>query len=151
MIGRSRRRAVAHWSQPDTLDADVARELLAVATSEPAWKWVEGGSEDGIRQAMQGLEKLTYDKLHFVLGLVSDKSPDKVLALLPPSATYYFAKANIPRGLDAGKLKEKAASFGLNGKAYSSVRKALAAAKRKARPGDLIYVGGSIFVVAEVI
>ncbi|MEZ4961626.1 MAG: folylpolyglutamate synthase/dihydrofolate synthase family protein [Saprospiraceae bacterium] len=108
-------------------------------------------NEDGIRQAMQGLEKLTYDKLHFVLGLVSDKSPDKVLALLPPSATYYFAKANIPRGLDAGKLKEKAASFGLNGKAYSSVRKALAAAKRKARPGDLIYVGGSIFVVAEVI
>ncbi len=110
-----------------------------------------GHNEDGIRVVLEGLSKMSYRRLHFVFGMVSDKSPDKVLVQLPKDAAYYFAKANIPRGLDAAILQQTAAGFGLHGKAYTSVPRALAAAKRKARKGDLVFVGGSIFVVAEVV
>ncbi len=108
-------------------------------------------NEDGIRLAMEGLKKIPFEKLHFVLGAVNDKPPGKILALLPENAVYYFAKANIPRGLDANLLREAGAAFGLFGKAYHSVPHALAAAKRRAGKDDLIFVGGSIFVVAEVV
>lgn len=90
-------------------------------------------------------------QLHVVTGFVNDKEVDGVLNIFPRDARYYFAKANIPRGLDAGILKAKAAQIGLQGRAYSSVRNALKAAKRVAKPEDLILVLGSIFVVAEVI
>ena len=90
-------------------------------------------------------------QLHIVTGFVNDKDVDKALGFFPASARYYFAKANIPRGLDASVLKEKAAGFGLNGRAYSSVPNAFKAAKRAAKPADLIVVIGSIFVVAEVL
>jgi len=108
-------------------------------------------NEDGIRQVVAGLSKINYRRLHFILGVVADKSLPAILRLLPFSAIYYFAKANIPRGLDAGVLKTEALKYGLNGKSYSSIRRALAAAKRRAEPDDLIFVGGSIFTVAEVI
>lgn len=108
-------------------------------------------NEDGIRLAMDGLQKIAFDQLHFVIGMVNDKPPAKILSLLPKEATYYFCKANIPRGLDANVLREAAHAFGLKGKTYASVRHALAAAKRRAAENDLIFVGGSIFVVAEVI
>ena len=108
-------------------------------------------NEAGIRQVVEQLERLSPHHLHFVWGTVNDKDLSKVLPLLPNSATYYFAKANIPRGLDAKALKEKAKPFGLNGRAYVSVKNALNAAKRKAQPGDLIFIGGSIFVVGEVL
>lgn len=108
-------------------------------------------NEDGIRLAMKALTQIPHKQLHFVFGTVNDKSPDKVLAMLPHNAFYYFAKANIPRGLDAATLAKQAAGFGLKGEAYSSVRKALAAAKLRAEADDLVFVGGSIFVVAEVI
>ena len=87
----------------------------------------------------------------FVVGVVRDKDISKMLALMPQNATYYFAKADIPRALEAESLREKAAEFGLIGKAYPSVKRALAAAKRQAEKSDLIYVGGSTFVVAEVV
>jgi dihydrofolate synthase/folylpolyglutamate synthase len=74
-----------------------------------------------------------------------------VLALFPGDAVYYFAKANIPRGLDAHELAQQASALGLSGRPYSSVKNALKAAKRNAAPDDLIVVIGSIFVVAEVI
>ncbi|HFA48126.1 MAG TPA: bifunctional folylpolyglutamate synthase/dihydrofolate synthase [Bacteroidetes bacterium] len=105
----------------------------------------------GIKQAVEALGQIDFNNLHIVFGLVFDKSHDKVLSLLPKDASYYFAKANIPRGMDANKLKNMAALHSLNGKAYASVRKALAAAKIKAAKNDLIFVGGSIFVVAEVL
>jgi len=108
-------------------------------------------NEHGLRQAMAGLSKLSFHRLHFVMGVVADKSLPSILPLLPHSATYYFAKANIPRGLDAGVLKTEAHKYGLYGKAYSSVRRALAAAKSSATSDDLIFVGGSIFTVAEVL
>jgi dihydrofolate synthase/folylpolyglutamate synthase len=108
-------------------------------------------NEGGIRLAIEGIKSLKFNNLHVVFGTVADKSLDDILPLLPKVATYYFAKANIPRGKNAALLQQEAADCGLVGKAYTSVRKALAAAKKKAKPDDLIFVGGSIFVVAEVI
>ncbi len=108
-------------------------------------------NEAGLKIAMKELRKFPKEKLHFVLGVVNDKAFNKILALFPQEAIYYFAKADIPRGLDAEMLKEQAAEFGLKGESYSSVQNALVAAKNAATENDLIYVGGSTFVVAEVI
>ncbi|MDF1866744.1 MAG: bifunctional folylpolyglutamate synthase/dihydrofolate synthase [Saprospiraceae bacterium] len=105
----------------------------------------------GLSIVISHLNKIKFEKLHMVLGFVSDKSLDEVLKLFPKKAKYYFAKPDIPRGTDAKKLMEEARVFGLKGRTYVSVKNALKAAKRAAKPNDLIYVGGSIFVVAEVI
>jgi dihydrofolate synthase/folylpolyglutamate synthase len=85
------------------------------------------------------------------MGVVNDKKLDDVLPLFPKSARYYFAKANIPRGLAAAELQATASAFGLRGRAYSSVKNAFRAARRAAQPDDTIFVGGSIFTVAEVL
>jgi dihydrofolate synthase/folylpolyglutamate synthase len=100
---------------------------------------------------VRSMLKGSASRLHIVTGFVNDKDVDKMLALFPAEAQYFFAKANIPRGLDTIALQEKAAGFGLKGKRYSSVKNALKAAKRQASPTDLILVIGSIFVVAEVL
>lgn len=97
------------------------------------------------------LANVSYEKLHIVFGTVSDKEVSKVFPYLPKDAIYYFVKADIPRGYDAKKLCEMAEQHGLRGKAYTTVRRGLAAAKHKAKPEDLILICGSIFVVAEVI
>lgn len=97
------------------------------------------------------LAKKSYKNLHIVFGTVSDKEVGKVFPYLPKEAIYYFVKADIPRGYDAQKLCEVAKKYGLEGKSYTTVRRGLAAAKRKAKPADLILICGSIFVVAEVI
>jgi len=106
---------------------------------------------DGLEIVLRQLKQIKKEQLHFVFGMVKDKDPGKVLSLLPTDAQYYFAKANIPRGLDASELKEEAAKYGLQGREYVSVKNAVKAAKRKAKKEDLIYVGGSIFIVAEAI
>lgn len=108
-------------------------------------------NEGGLKLVLKEIEKLDYQKLHFVYGTVSDKDLSSVLPMFPTTATYYFAKADIPRGMNAKTLKAQAESFGLNGRSYVSVKNALAAAKRNADKNDLIFIGGSIFVVAEVI
>jgi len=106
---------------------------------------------EGLTLAMNQLKELPAMALHLVIGVVADKDIAGMLSLLPKNATYYFAKPDLPRGLDASKLKQQAGAIGLKGRAYSSVKNALKAAKRKASPSDVIYVGGSTFVVAEVI
>ncbi len=108
-------------------------------------------NKGGLEIVLNAIQKLDFHQLHFVYGTVNDKDLTSVFPMFPKEATYYFAKANIPRGLDAKALKAKASKFALNGRAYSSVKNALRAAKRKASKNDLIFVGGSIFVVAEVI
>ena len=108
-------------------------------------------NEAGLRLAFERINVLPFGKLHIVTGFVNDKSVEDVLGLFPVEARYYFAKADIPRALDAGLLREKAAAFQLHGRAYASVRRALAAARRAAEPADLVVVIGSIFVVAEVL
>ncbi len=90
-------------------------------------------------------------QLHIVIGVVNDKKLDQVLPLFPKTAKYYFAKADIPRGLPAQDLQQTAALFDLKGRTYTSVKNALKAAKRAAAKEDTIFVGGSIFTVAEVL
>jgi len=108
-------------------------------------------NEGGLKQVFRQLQKMKYDKLHFVLGTVNDKSLKDLLPLFPKEATYYFCKANIPRGRAAKDLQQEARAAGLHGRAYVSVKNALKAAQRQAGEEDLIFVGGSIFVVAEVV
>lgn len=108
-------------------------------------------NEGGLRWVFQHLNSLPHQQLLIVTGMVNDKDPALALSLFPTQARYFFAKANIPRGLEADKLREIAASYGLQGKAYRSVRNAFKAAKRQAKPDDIILVVGSVFVVAEVL
>ena len=108
-------------------------------------------NEAGLSQVMEAIQKMEWKNLHIVTGFVNDKDLNKALRQFPKNAKYYFAKANIPRGLDARILAEKAAENNLIGKPYSSVKNALKAARRFAVPDDLILVTGSIFVVAEII
>lgn len=105
----------------------------------------------GLEIVLSELQKEKYDKLHIVFGAVNDKDLDGVLPLFPKEAQYYFSKPNVPRGLDSKILQEKAFLYSLKGKTYTSVKNALRSAKRNASPNDLIYVGGSTFVVAEVV
>lgn len=110
-----------------------------------------GHNEDGIQFILRQLEETPHRTLHFVLGMVNDKDIDKILTMLPTGANYYFCKANIPRGLDATLLKEKAQECGLNGEVYTSVEEAFLSAKKIAQTDDLVFVGGSFFTVAEVL
>ncbi|MEN8225098.1 MAG: folylpolyglutamate synthase/dihydrofolate synthase family protein [Bacteroidota bacterium] len=110
-----------------------------------------GHNHDGMKEVLHMISKTPYQKLHFVLGLVADKNVDPVLELLPESATYYFCKANIPRAMDACELQNKAIVHGLKGAHYESVMKAYAGALSQADKEDLVFVGGSTFVVGEVL
>lgn len=110
-----------------------------------------GHNVAGITEVVQQLAELRYNRLHFVLGMVNDKDIDHVLQLLPRNAEYYFCKADIPRGLDANTLAEKAFELGLRGMVYESVRHAYQSAVNAAHFGDVVFVGGSNFIVAEVV
>ncbi|RYU90078.1 bifunctional folylpolyglutamate synthase/dihydrofolate synthase [Mucilaginibacter terrigena] len=110
-----------------------------------------GHNPEGITEVLKNIALLKYQHLHFVIGMVNDKDISKVLSMLPTNATYYYCRPDIPRGLEVESLKQKAESFGLHGNAYPSVKAALQAAQAKAANKDLIFVGGSTFVVAEVV
>lgn len=110
-----------------------------------------GHNEGGVRMVVDMLRKQSYVRLHIVWGMVGDKDAKTILSLLPTSATYYWCKPDVPRGKDVRELSLEAQKFSLEGKEYSSVQAALAAAKDDALINDLIFVGGSVFVVAEVI
>lgn len=109
-----------------------------------------GHNESGIRLILEQLETYSFDQLWMVLGFVRDKDLDSVLSLLPESANYIFCHAEIPRALPSEELKSLAESFGLKGIAIPDVNAAMAEAKRKASENDLIFIGGSTFVVAEI-
>lgn len=106
---------------------------------------------DGIKAVINQISELSFSHLHFVLGMVSDKDVFSILTLLPKNATYYFCKPDIPRGLDEVELTEQGFKAGLNGKSYNSVTQALHSAKNNASTNDLVFIGGSNFVVAEVV
>jgi dihydrofolate synthase/folylpolyglutamate synthase len=108
-------------------------------------------NKEALTYIVKQLARENYNKLHVVFGVVNDKDVDSILPLLPKEATYYFCKPNVPRGLDAKILKYYFIREGFKGKTYNSVKMALDAAKMIANPEDLIYVGGSTFVVAEVV
>lgn len=108
-------------------------------------------NKNGLEIVMQQLQKELFSQLHIVLGVVNDKDLDEILPLFPQKAKYYFSKPNIPRGLEASILQEKASEFGLHGLIYDSVRIAYEKALQVASSDDLIYIGGSTFVVAEIL
>lgn len=110
-----------------------------------------GHNPDGIEEVLKNISATPYRELHFVLGVVNDKDITKVLAMLPPFATYYFCRPDIPRGLAEDELMSQAKNAGLNGESYPSVMSALIAARYAAQKDDLVFVGGSTFVVAEVV
>jgi dihydrofolate synthase/folylpolyglutamate synthase len=108
-------------------------------------------NKHGLEIVMKQVQNTPFDHLHIVLGVVNDKDLDDVLPLFPKNATYYFCKPNIFRGLDALILQQKATEFGLIGKVYNSVSEAYEKALEEAQEKDFIYIGGSTFVVAEIV
>ena len=108
-------------------------------------------NEDGIKVVLRQLRETPHKQLHFVLGMVGDKDVSRVLRLLPREAVYYFCKADIPRGLDANTLKQQASEFHLHGDSFVSVKQAYEAAIKSAKNDDLVFIGGSVFTVAEVL
>ena len=110
-----------------------------------------GHNVAGINEVNRQLAETEYRKLHFVLSVVNDKDIDGILQLLPKEAEYYFCKADIPRGLSVDILADKAKAAGLSGEKYNSVKEASSSALANAAEGDLVFVGGSNFTVAEVV
>lgn len=110
-----------------------------------------GHNEAGIKYVTEQLKYENYKNLHIVFGMVSDKDILPVLKLLPANAFYYFTQASIPRALNAETLSEKAKSIGLNGSVYFTVKQSIEYAKLNADFDDLIFIGGSNFVVGEAL
>jgi dihydrofolate synthase / folylpolyglutamate synthase len=110
-----------------------------------------GHNEEGIRWVVSQLKRTAYNHLHFVFGMVNDKDTDSILKQLPQQAGYYFTRANLPRAMDENVLANAAGNFNLKGQTFASVEDAYNAARQNAQTDDLIFIGGSSFVVAEVL
>jgi len=137
------------------------RGRMQVLAQEPLTLCDTAHNEAGIREVMAQISALCQrfgqqggadtGQLRIVMGMVSDKDHGKILALFPKHAVYYFVKPDVPRGLEAEALREKAADFGLYGEVFNSVSAGFEAAKASANKNDVIFIGGSTFVVAEVV
>lgn len=110
-----------------------------------------GHNEDGIREVLSNISLTSYRNLHMVIGMVKDKEIEKILQLLPKNATYYFCQPDIARAKPSIELRDEALQYHLTGNSYNKVSEALEAAKANAHAEDLIFIGGSTFVVAEVV
>lgn len=119
--------------------------------AEPLTICDTGHNKDGLSYTIEQLLSLEFKKLRFVLGFVNDKNVDEVLKLFPKNAEYYFCKAQIPRALDEKILLEKANLVSINGKSFENVSSAYHAAKKDADKNDVIFIGGSTFVVADLL
>ena len=108
-------------------------------------------NKEGLIYTLAQLQEQCFEKLHIVLGVVSDKDLAAILPMFPKDATYYFCKPNIPRGLSEKTLKKTAERFHLLGNSFNSVNQAFEVSKLSASKEDVIYIGGSTFVVAEVL
>ncbi|MDM8003314.1 MAG: folylpolyglutamate synthase/dihydrofolate synthase family protein [Bacteroidota bacterium] len=110
-----------------------------------------GHNREGLEYVMRQVRATARGKLHMVIGFVNDKDLGSVLPLFPKNAVYYFTRASVPRALDENMLMAAAESYGLKGSSYPSVPGALAAARAAAAAGDMIFIGGSTFVVADAL
>jgi dihydrofolate synthase/folylpolyglutamate synthase len=147
------------WNLPDHA-LQVGLESISERTGlKGRWQLVQlkpliiadtGHNEAGILEVVSQLKKYAYAKLWMVIGMVNDKDISKVLDLLPKEATYIFCQANIPRAMDANELERKGNEKGLIGQVIPKVTDALEFARKNASPDDLIFIGGSTFVVAEI-
>lgn len=108
-------------------------------------------NKEGLIYTMQQLQDEPFQQLHIVIGVVNDKNVESILPIFPKKALYYFCRPNIPRGMEVEELRLKFVSNGFSGTSYGSVEEALNTAKSNAKKNDVIYVGGSTFVVAEII
>lgn len=108
-------------------------------------------NKNGLEIVLNQIQKESFKRLHIVLGVLNDKDLDQILPLFPQSAVYYFSKPNNPRGLDSIILEKKARSFGLKGTVFNSITAAYKSALESADNTDFIYIGGSTFVVAEIL
>jgi dihydrofolate synthase/folylpolyglutamate synthase len=108
-------------------------------------------NKNGLEIVLNQIQKEKFNKLHIILGVVNDKDLDEILPLFPKNAIYYFCKPNILRGLETNILLEKAKIHNLKGHSHSSVATAYAAAKRNGTKEDFIFIGGSTFVIAEIV
>ena len=106
---------------------------------------------DGLSLAVQQIKQISWKNLHFILGVVKDKDINAMLKILPPEAKYYFTRASIPRAMEPEILMAEAKKTGLKGEVFPSVYEALKTAKKRAEKEDLIFVGGSTFIVAEAL
>ena len=110
-----------------------------------------GHNAEGLHYITEQLKNMAWENLHIVLGVVDDKNLETILTLLPSDARYYFTRASIPRALDEKKLQSIALTYGLEGEHFSNVKEAWSEAKKNAGANDVIFIGGSTFVVAEVV
>lgn len=110
-----------------------------------------GHNEDGIKQVLDNLKRYKFNQLHIVFGAVNDKDIGKIISMLPKDAVYYFVKASVPRALDSSELQKLAGKAKLKGNAYLTVEEGLNAAKKSYKANDLIFVGGSTFVVGDLL
>ncbi len=110
-----------------------------------------GHNKEGLDWVIRQLLKIPSTGLHFVIGFVSDKDISTILPMFPENARYYFTRAKVQRALDEKELKKKAEEFGLKGESYDDVATALNAARANALQSDLVFAGGSTFVVAEIV
>ncbi|WP_372745478.1 folylpolyglutamate synthase/dihydrofolate synthase family protein [Lutibacter sp.] len=110
-----------------------------------------GHNKEGLFYVLKQLQEEKYNKLHFVFGVVNDKDLSSILHLFPKEAEYYFCRPDIPRGLSEIELQKQCSEFNLNGNCYQSVDEAYKTALKNASENDLVFVGGSTFVVAEVV
>ncbi len=110
-----------------------------------------GHNQAGMQLVVEQIYQTPWKTLHMVIGMVNDKDQHEVLTLLPKEANYYFTKANLPRATEPEELADKAKTHGLNGNCYPTVRQALSAARNAANENDMVFIGGSTFVVAEIL
>ena len=108
-------------------------------------------NKHGLEIVLKQIQKQKFEQLHFVFGVVNDKDLDSILSLFPKNAKYYFCKPNIPRGLEPGILRDKCHEYQLYGQVFESVSGAYANAVKTANTNDMIFIGGSTFVVAEIL
>ena len=148
------------WDLPVERLALATREVSQLTKLRGRWEILAhnpqvicdtGHNEEGMRALMQQLAQVPAKHLHMIFGMVDDKEAAPILKLLPTHASYYFVRASIPRSADPGQLREKAGRFGLQGTAYPDVSSAIRACYAKAGPRDVIFIGGSTFVVADAL
>jgi dihydrofolate synthase/folylpolyglutamate synthase len=110
-----------------------------------------GHNKEGLEIVLNQIQKIPKSVLHIILGFVNDKDLGSVLPLFPSDAYYYFTKASVPRALNEVSLKSQAAKYGLDGQSFSDVGTALDCARKNAKQSDMIFIGGSTLIVAEVV
>jgi dihydrofolate synthase/folylpolyglutamate synthase len=122
-----------------------------ILSSSPLTICDTGHNKEGLEYVMNQIKRVPRSALHIVIGFVNDKDLGSVLPLFPTDAIYYFTKASVPRALNELKLKMEAEKYGLAGQSYPDVRTALYSARKQANESDVIFIGGSTFVVAEIV